>query len=154
MHTRRRESTSELSPAHRWQLSHWPSLQSFLLLRFAARKIPHPVGVGNAATAHGCVGTKNKGEIVVRAVAAGSGPACQDLADSIPGSCKQSLGQHCLPTAPLVCQAQHCKVCDEFYLPAWAHARATSKQPLLSHLIPSPCFLARSTSHLALPGLP
>lgn len=42
MHTRRGESPSELSPAHRWQLSHWPSLQSFLLLRFTARKIPHP----------------------------------------------------------------------------------------------------------------
>lgn len=87
MHTRRGESPSEQSPAHRWQLSHWPSLQSFLLLPFSARKIPHPPS--------GCRKrsyslwmrrqTKNKGEIVVRAVAAGSGPACQHLADSIPG---------------------------------------------------------------------
>lgn len=78
----------------------------------------------------------------------GSGPACQDIVDSILGS------QHCLPTAPLVCQPQHCKVCDQLYLLAWGPARATSKQPLLSHLILSLRFLARSKSHLALPGLP
>lgn len=42
LHTLGGESPSELSSAHRWQLSHWPSLQSFLLLHFAARKIPHP----------------------------------------------------------------------------------------------------------------
>lgn len=42
LRTRRGESPCELSSAHHQQLSHWPSLQSFLLLHFAARKIPHP----------------------------------------------------------------------------------------------------------------
>lgn len=58
------------------------------------------------------------------------------------------------PRPRWVCQPQHCKVCDQLYLLIWGPARAASKRPLLSHLILSLWFLARSKSHLALLGLP
>lgn len=107
----RGESPPVQSPAHRQQLSHWPSLQSFLLPRFAAglclaaRKKSHilPVGVGKAATASGYLATKNKGEIVAWAASAGSGPASGTLltASRFPGHKEQqaepAAGAACVP---------------------------------------------------------
>ena len=64
-----------------------------------------PVGVGNTATASGCIATKDKGETVVRAASAGSGPVSWGLADAVAapraqGAVSGACGQRCLHACP------------------------------------------------------
>lgn len=136
LRTPRGDSPSVLSPAHRQRLSHWPSLQSSLLLCFtailclAARKIPHPPS--------GC--RKHRNSLWMRRHQKQRGDCgaggVRGLMASVPGPCwrhpsSQDTTQPALParlpTASLVCQPQCCQVHDQCYLPTWGSARATRK---------------------------
>lgn len=104
LHAPRAESRSALSPAHHQQLSHWPSLQSFLLLHFTAifclapRKIPHSVGVENTTTASGCVATKNKGKLWCSQCLQAQGQCLRTLPRGVPTPWARS--QRCLHSCP------------------------------------------------------
>lgn len=91
LRARRGESPSVLSSAHHRQLSHWSSLQSFLLLHFSARKIPHPPS-GCRKRSYSlwmCRHQKQRGDC-------GAGGDC-GLRASVPGHRWQHPGEPALP---------------------------------------------------------